>query len=190
MRVLIRRLVFVLLLAAGPALADENARVCFNYGCSAEATVSFPEARLAQFGALLGMAQDEASERELVGLVIGRMHAFAGGQSPISADRGGDIEDEDVDGRMDCLDHSVTTSNFLALLERRGMLRFHQMQAPLQRGIFWQHWSARIIGKASQREYMVDSWFYDNGRPAVVMDRQAWEGGADPRRRRWAFSGR
>jgi hypothetical protein len=190
MRALITGTMFAALLAAGPALADETARVCYNYGCSAEVTVSFPEARLLQLAGLLETAHDAAAERELIGIVIGRMHAIAGAQSPIWADRGGDIEDEDVEGRMDCLDHSVTTSNFLAVLERRGMLRFHQMRPPLQRGMFWQHWSARIAEKSSPQEYLVDSWFYDNGRPAVVIDRKTWVAGADPRRRRWAFNGR
>ncbi len=188
---LIAAMAGVLLFTAGTtALADEPVRVCYNYGCRTEATVVFAQDRLLQFAGLLEMAQNEATERELIGIVIGRMHAVAGGQSPIWADRGGDLEDDDVEGRMDCLDHSVTTSNFLALLERRGLLRFHQVRPPLQRGLFWQHWSARIVEKASQQEYLVDSWFYDNGRPAVVMERKTWVAGADPRRRRWAFNGR
>jgi hypothetical protein len=184
------RLAMLLLLAPGPSIADESARVCYNYGCNAEATVMFPESRIEQYGALLEIAADEPAEREALGLVIGRMHAFAGGQSPIWSDRGGDSDDDEVDGRMDCLDHSVTTSNFIALLERRGLLRFHALMPPSQRGMIWQHWSARVASKASEREYMVDSWFYDNGRPAVVMERDTWMAGADPRRRRWAINDR
>ncbi len=178
-----------LLCAAVPALADEQARVCYNYGCNSESTVRFPEERLMQYAALLDMAANEAAEREAIALVIGRMHALAGAQSPIWSDRGGDSEDDEVDGRMDCLDHSVTTSNFLALLQRRGLLRFHELKPPVARGIIWEHWSARIATTVSGEEFMVDSWFYDNGRPAVVMGRNVWVAGGDPRRRRWAING-
>lgn len=181
-------LALLLLPAAGAAAAGESARVCYNYGCNVEATVVFPEERLMQYAALLEMAVDEAAERQAIALVIGRMHAFAGGQSPIGSDRGGDSDDDDLDGRMDCLDHSVTTSNFLAVLQQRGLLRFHELKPPAVRGIIWEHWSARVAEKSSGEEYMVDSWFYDNGRPAVVMARGAWVAGGDPRRRRWAIN--
>ncbi len=180
----------VLAFTPGRVVADEPVRVCYNYGCNAEATVVFPESRLTQYAALLEAAVGEAAEREAVALVVGRMHAFAGGQSPIWADRGGDSDDGEVDGRMDCLDHAVTTSNFIAVLQRRGLLRHHDLKPPVVRGIIWEHWSASIGVKLSGEQFMVDSWFYDNGRPAVVMARDNWVSGGDPRRRRWAINER
>ena len=189
----------VLMLLALTSAADEKVSVCFNYGCLAQVDVVYNEAQLAIIGELLGAAHDAAEERAAIGVAVGRLLGWAGEQSPIAADRGGNYADAAVFGRMDCIDHSTTTTRLLAMLERRQMLRFHRVLAAEKRQPFlvMVHYSASIeeidpvtardaapsapVGEAAQvLRFAVDSWFFENGRPAVVMPLAQWKSGESP----------
>ncbi|WP_313954140.1 hypothetical protein [Accumulibacter sp.] len=181
----------LLLACTAPVAAAEAIKVCYNYGCQAQAEVIYSDEQLAQVRALLGSAQTAADERQKLSLVIGWLLGWAGQQTPISADRGGNWADDGVYGRMDCIDHSTTTTRLLRLLETRGWLRFHRVLEPEYRVryLFQVHYSAQIeevvpAGQASGElaepaRYVVDTWFRDNGRPAVVMTLQRWLAGDD-----------
>lgn len=183
---MIRALLLLAMLLAESAFAQERVLVCFNYDCSATASVYFNERRLREARALLDDAVDAAHERELLAVVVGRLLGWAGEQSPIGADRGGNLADDDVHGRMDCIDHATTTTRLLRMLERRGWLRWHRVLAPAVRTrlFVFDHWSAVIAETTrapyrdehpdAQQRYAVDSWFFDNGKPAVVMPLDDW----------------
>jgi hypothetical protein len=100
----------------------DSLSVCYNYGCLAEAEVNYGAEQLAQVRDLLGVARNAAEERERLSLAIGWLLGWAGEQTPIAADRGGNFADDGVFGRMDCIDHSTTTTRLLRLLESRGWL--------------------------------------------------------------------
>jgi hypothetical protein len=168
------------------AEAQEQIEVCYNYGCVATTKVAFGTKQLAEVRDLLDDAVDAAHERELLAVVIGRLLGWAGQQSPIWADRGGNYRDGGVFGGMDCIDHATTTTRLLKMLARRGWLRWHQVLEPdvRTRALIFDHWSA-VIQEAprapykdddplTSKRYAVDSWFYDNGQPAVVMPLDAW----------------
>ena len=168
---------------SAPSAGEEaTLKVCFNYGCLAEAEVTFSAEQLAEVATLL-RADTAAEERVRLGEAIGRLYAWAGAQSPIAADKGGNLADDAVYGRMDCIDHSTTTTRLLHLLERRGLLRFHRVLEPALRLrlVVFRHYSALIEemqdgggdGEARGR-FVVDSWFFDNGHAAAVMPLDAW----------------
>ena len=137
-------LVFAVL-AQSPAQAIDAVEICFNYGCSGGARVTFPDARLDEVRALLGAASDAPGERDAIAVAVGRLYRIAGEQSPIAADRAGNYLDGGAPGRMDCIDHSTTTGRFLALLESRGWLRFHRVVEPARRTrLIFQHFAAVI----------------------------------------------
>ena len=193
---------------AGVVLAQEGQdgavtlQVCFNYGCIAQAEVTFAPQQLAEIAGAL-RARNAAEERALLGPAIGRLYAWAGAQSPIAADKGGNLADEAVYGRMDCIDHSLTTTRFLRLLEARGMLRYHSVDERVLRSrfLFFEHYAAQIVerdvapraqagvvasdvqpvdaGLAAAR-FAVDSWFFDNGQPAVILPLADWKAGEGP----------
>ena len=181
-----------LILALG-AQADERISVCFNYGCLTQAEVVYSEAQLAEIARLLGTARDAVEEREQLGVAVGRLLGWAGEQSPIVADRGGNYADAAVYGRMDCIDHSTTTTRLLHLLERRALLRFHRVLAPALRQSFliFEHYSALVeeveevdpatpVHQADASRYVIDSWFFDNGHAAAVMPLAQWQSGEYP----------
>ena len=183
-----RWLVLLLVLCSLPVGADERISVCFNYGCREQADVVFRDDQLRVLGILLGRALDAAQEREEIGAAIGRMLGWAGDQTPISADRGGNIADGGVDGRMDCIDHSTTTTRLLRLMEKMGWLRFHRVLEPAvrYRFLFFEHHSALIeeiqpsTVQVTPADFVVDSWFFDNGHPAAVLPLDRWLAGESP----------
>jgi hypothetical protein len=165
------------------AHADEGVPVCFNYGCASEAVVLFAESRLAAIDRQLGKARTAADERERLSLAVGQLYAWAGEQTPIKADRAGNVADGGVYGEMDCIDHSTTTTRFLRLLERRGALHFHHVQESARRGWIFQHYTAVIEenlpsvmlqADVLSARWAIDSWYVDNGRPALVLPLKEW----------------
>ena len=190
-------IVLALLVAVPPAAAD-TVRVCYNYGCLSEDDVIYKGEQLAAVHRLLGAAGSADEERAALSLAIGSLLAWAGTQTPIAADLGGNVADQGVAGRMDCIDHSTTTTRLLRMLEARGWLRFHRVLDPVQRVryVFAVHFSAQIEEfasagparvaddgeqtPASPARFVVDSWFRDNGQPAVVMALGDWLDGVDP----------
>jgi hypothetical protein len=182
-----RGLAALLLLFALRAQADERVMVCFNYGCLAQAEVVYDDEQLRDLGRILGAAGDADQEREKIGIAVGRLLGWAGQQSPIFADRGGNYDDDGVYGRMDCIDHSTTTTRLLQMIERLGLLRHHRvLKAELRwRFLIFEHYAALIeeneaAAPQDERRYVVDSWFFDNGQPAVVMPLAQWRAGEGP----------
>jgi len=163
------------------AHADE-VTICYNYGCYARAPVDYSEAQLDALHQLLAAAADAAAERDAISTVIGRMYAIAGEQTPVWRDKGGNYADGGENGKMDCIDHSTNTTAFLRLLQAHGWLRFHEVLDPLLRTRFFfaDHWAARIRERETQKVYVVDSWFFDNGHPAAVLPVEDWLAGKTP----------
>ena len=213
-----RWLTLCLLLPAATAAIAETAatvKVCYDYGCLVEEEVHYAADQLVQVRDLLGAPGNADEERGRLSQAVGWLLGWAGQQTPIAADRGGNVADGGVHGRMDCIDHSTTTTRLLQLLEARGALRFHRVVEPARRTrLILQHFSAvievlsaaarvarlppgqalagcnctedgQVIGDADGVEhvgerYVVDSWFVDNGEPAVVLPLAEWLNGGGP----------
>jgi hypothetical protein len=174
---------FLALFAWGACAAHaDEVTICYNYGCYAKAQVNYSDAQLESLQRMLAAAGDAATERTAISLVIGRMYAIAGEQTLVWRDKGGNYADRGENGQMDCIDHSTNTSTFLGLLQSRGWLRFHEVLDPVRRLRFFLavHWSARVRDKGTQQVYVVDSWYVDNGHPAIVIPVEDWRSGNIP----------
>ncbi len=169
--------------AQSQELAFARVGICYNYGCLVHAVVDFTPWQLGTLKRMLAGSASAAEERKTLGRVIGRMFYFAGASTPIWRDHGMNYRDGGVDGMMDCVDHSHNTSEFLQLLQQRGLLRFHRVLGRLKRNSYMvaEHWSARIADKQNGVEYAVDSWYLDPGEPAAVMPVADWFSRKDPR---------
>lgn len=192
-----RLLALLLMCCALSAGAAERVKVCYNYGCLAQSVVEISDERLAEVELLLHAATDAAGERAAIGQAVGKMLAWAAEQSPIGADRGGNYADEGVYGKMDCIDHSTTTTRLLRMIEAKGMLRFHHVLDPAlrRRFLLFEHYSALIEERKPgasdcgcdgetepdpSAQFVVDSWFFDNGHAAAVMPLARWQAGESP----------
>lgn len=191
-----RWLIALLLVIAWPAAADETVRVCYGYGCLVQENIHYSERQLQEIDRRMNAATiettagprvDAENERKILSEVIGQFYAWAGEQSDVKNDRGGNYADDGVPGKMDCIDHSTTTTRLLKLLEGRGALRWHRVVETEVRHwafIFSTHYSAVIEEKmddaGASTRFAVDSWFVDNGQPAVILPLDEWKKGAGP----------
>lgn len=180
-----------LLGAISAANAAESVSVCFNYGCATESVVEFSDAQLKMLANQFAEAHTAPEERFAIRYAIGDMLRWAGEQSPISADKGGNLADQAVYGRMDCIDHATTTTRLLQIIEQHHWLKFHHVLESVRRVRFvvMQHFAAHIEQIKSHKEaevidpplqFVVDSWFFDNGKPAVILPLDEWLAGGGP----------
>jgi hypothetical protein len=181
-----RHWLFALLVAlAGPLAADETVHICYGYGCLAQTDIRYSEGQLGQVRRMLFAAVDAENERKTLANVIGLFYGWAGDQSDIRNDRAGNFNDDNLPGKMDCIDHSTSTTRLLKLLEARHYLRWHRVLEPVARDVatvFFVHHSAVIEEKTAGEapRFVVDSWFVDNGQPAVILPLGEWKKGAGP----------
>ena len=164
-----------------PASALE-VTICYNYGCAVQAKIEVDLNDLTQLDQLFEEVSNAAVERGSIQLAIGYMNRVVGKQTPIRNDKGRNYDDDGVEGRMDCIDHSHTTTAYLKLIEARGLLGFHRVLEPVHRAplLVNDHWSARIQETETGEQYAVDSWFFDHGEPAAIFPVRDWLKGAEP----------
>ncbi len=134
------------ILPAVTAHAGLRVEVCFNYSCAAVASAYYSVADREALGHKLAQAAGPEDERRAIAAAVGAMYRIAGRQTPIRADRAGNLADAGVHGRMDCIDHSTTTTRLLQLLETEGWMRYHRVVEPARRtrAAIFQHFSAVI----------------------------------------------
>jgi hypothetical protein len=85
--------------------------------------------------------------------------------------------------QMDCIDESINTSNYLKILINAGLLKWHRLEDRATRGWFlfgWPHPTAVVRDVQSGQRWVVDSWFFGNGEPPVIIPLAEWQGGWRP----------
>jgi len=160
----------------------EEVPVCYNYACTTSAVVILGFAQLARLNMLFAWVDSAEEERQAISDAIGQMQVFVGEQTPTFRDRGRNLADDGVDGRMDCIDHSINNTAYLNMMKERGWLKFHHVLDPVRRAplFFVEHWAAHIAEDGTGHEFAVDSWFFDSGHAAVIFPLEEWMKGAEP----------
>lgn len=168
--------------AVSNAHAEETVRICYNWECRSETEVVMTRSELRPAARQFIDVHDAESEREAIRRAIAVLAATAARVSPIANDLPGNTLDYGVDGRMDCIDHSRTTHEYLRLFERRRWLRFHRVLEPAVRAplLVNVHWAALIEERETEGKFVVDTWFHPNGAPAEIFELDAWKRGASP----------
>jgi len=160
---------------------------CHSYGCDKKAQISFSTQDWQQIEATFAPApQNAEEERRSISRAISAFEVLAGEQAGTANDKGGTFRRMMADGtQLDCVDESLNTTIYLTLLDRKGLLKFHNVGAPEVRLPIihagrWPHQTAIIIDKETQIPYAADSWFHDNGFPAEVVTLEKWKKGWKP----------
>lgn len=131
-------------------------------------------------------ADAEASpegERQAIAQAIGVLESIVGLKTGTEQDKGGTYGNSRFPGQLDCNDEAANSTTYLRLMARDGLLRFHTIEDTAVRGRFLfigRHSTAVITDQTDGRRYAVDSWFYDNGHPAVVVPIDEWRSGWRP----------
>jgi hypothetical protein len=130
---------------------------------------------------------DAEGERKCIAIAIGLMEKIVGAKTGTDTDRGGTFGNSNYLGQLDCNDESTNSTTYMRLMNQAGLIRFHEILDTKTRGFFlngWPHTTAVIREKQADqlgsKSYAVDSWFYDNGKPAVIIPLTLWETGWKP----------
>ncbi len=168
-------------LAAG-AVHAWPVQVCYHYGCSKQATVDITDEARDWLAGLFNHPTDAATERRQIQQAVLALYLLSAQKSPIWQDKGGDRYDNDGDGRMDCIDHSLNDDAFLRYLANNGWLHFHVV-GDIVRRTRWlvaQHFASHITDIDTGQEWVVDSWFNAFGAAPVVVPMALWKEGFSP----------
>lgn len=180
-----------------PALADTFVRedivldprpdrfsVCYNGTCKEVAQTGLSAQQWHQIEAVFTpRAPEPEMERKQIATAIGLMEQFVGVLTDTAHDRGRNDVSEPGDNWMDCIDESTNTTTYLKMFQAAGLLRWHRVEDRQTRGWFlfgYPHTSAVVRDLSSGRSYAVDSWFYDNGVPPVILPVEVWHDGWQP----------
>jgi len=127
--------------------------------------------------------QTAEAERNAISLAIGLLEDMVGTKIGTAADRAGTFNNSDYLHQQDCNDEAINSTTYMRLMQQAGLIRFHDILDTRTRQFFftgWPHTAAVIREQATQAEYAVDSWFYDNGYPAMILPMSTWKSGYIP----------
>lgn len=154
----------------------ERFAVCSNHGCRKMTTIYAFHQEWKLVRALFQQETIEtaAEERQVIAEAIGLIESLVGPLAGTLNDKGGNSFFT-TEGRTDCVDESMNTTRYLKMMVRDKLIQFHTVQERVYR--FFPHWTAVIAEKTTDQKYAVDSWFYDNGVPPVILLLEWWQKG-------------
>jgi hypothetical protein len=152
--------------------------VCHGFSCFFRDKVQFNADEMAHIRSFFKDVDSSQTERAAVIDALSWFEVHAGEIVGTSKDIGGLNFFSGEKGQQDCIDESVTTGNFLALLQNNNLLQHHNVGDVVSRGFLlngrYPHASATLNEKNSGEAWVFDSWAYDNGRPAIVQPVLQW----------------
>lgn len=168
---------------ADPDPTLDAVTICHGYGCARRDTVDLRLAFDRMTANMARPASDAASERANIALTIGAFEAEVGAMTDTAQDVGGTFEGFAQAGQLDCIDETSNTTTYLTLLDRAGLLVWHEVRGPMSRFFVhngWPHTTAVIVETATGQAWAVDSWFHGNGQSAEVVPLEDWIAGWAP----------
>ena len=158
--------------------------VCKSYGCKKTSWLSYTDAEWESIRAIFTPAPVRADqERDRIRRAIGKMEQIIGSKNDTGRDNARNKIRGAQGNQLDCIAEATNTTVALLLLEKEGLLRFHQTAAPQHHGFLQlqgPHHSASIIELGNGNHYAVDSWFHAGGKEPEIVTVEAWKSGFDP----------
>lgn len=154
-------------------------RVCYNWSCAVRELVTFSAADLAAVKGYLSQCTGNSLHDRVQKLRVGiwQLQMVAQKYLPqLANDREINEFDREVEGRLDCVDSSSNTTNYLRILQDLGQLPGWTVTSPEVRNLMdfhGVHWTAVVINNDGSR-WSVDSWFRPHGHLPFVMPLAAW----------------
>jgi hypothetical protein len=158
--------------------------VCHGGTCTIVSQAALDEAQWARIAAAFSPVPNDApDERARIAEAIGRFETIVGAITDTSDDRAENEIGKSWSSQMDCIDESTNTTTYLRILEKAGLLRWHRVEDRVTRGWFlfgWPHTTAVVSEVKTGARWVVDSWFFENGRPPVIVPLDLWKTGWRP----------
>jgi len=154
---------------------------CSAHGCLERDKLSLTSAQWLQV--TKGMrkpAIGPVQERMNISVAVAEYEKIAGTKSNTS----NDLARTGINNanQLDCIDESLNTTSLLVMLVEENLIQWHSLSGTFGRGeaFDWPHYAPSLQEKGSQKIFIVDSWFRNNGKPAVVLPLQVWKAGWNP----------
>ena len=160
----------------------DTVQSCRGYGCTNIDTITLTKEEWQKIGSpFTSKAKTPQEERNKIKTAIASFETIIGEKTGTAQDKAGTFN-KTGNFQQDCVDESINTTIYLLALKNRGHLEFHEILTPQSRLPFmkWPHQSATIKDLTTGQKLAVDSWFYDNGQPPVIIDFQKWKKGWTP----------
>lgn len=158
--------------------APEQFSHCRGYGCKYIDSVSLTGKEWRQIQKPFKRVKTAEDERKALKTAVGTFEKIVGAKTGTEEDKGGTYVKLGA-YQHDCVDESVNTTIYLAVLQEKGWLKFHdvlipQSRLPILSGRLGPHQTAVIRDRDTGIAWAVDSWFHDNGMPPEVVEESKW----------------
>ncbi len=162
---------------------------CRQYTCQEIINIAIPKMEWLQATQLLNEKPRSASlERALLTEVFSRMEVILGRIARTQYDIGGTFRVDKMPQvnsiQLDCVDEAFNMYVFFNLLNNEGRLYWHEVGNIVHRGwlfdMNYPHTALTVIDKNTREQFVIDSWFHDNGRPPELLSLQRWKSGWTP----------
>jgi hypothetical protein len=158
--------------------------VCHGYGCQEHSLIGLGKAEWQTVHSLFRRpAPNAIAERQRVASAIALFEQASGRKTGTESDSPKTPFSFFDKSQLDCVDESINTSTYLNMLQRFGMLRWHRPAVPVRRGnplTFDIHFSGSLVELQSGERYVVDSWFFANGKKPAIIPVKIWQTGWHP----------
>lgn len=158
--------------------------ICYNHGCENADTIGLNHSEWQAVQKIFKpSAKNAAEEQNRIAHAIALIEQITGNMVGTSNDKGGNLEGMFKQKQMDCTDESTNTDTYLTMIENDGLLKWHKVEDLSTRYpsiISWPHTSAVIRELETNQKYVVDSWFFDNGKPPAIVKLETWKDGWRP----------
>lgn len=161
--------------------------LCFNHSCQKVKSVGLSQKQWNEVRQIFTpRPADAKAERAAIARAIGRLEVLVAPTINSQNDKGRNFQGSFAQGsQLDCIDESTNSTTYLTLMQRNGLLKFHEVRPTSTRG--WiingmPHTTAVIRELATGADFAVDSWFHDNGVPPEILPLDQWSDGWNPPR--------
>lgn len=158
--------------------------ICYGGGCAVISRVSLSDMDWQNIVKMFEpLPQNAVEERADIAKSIAVFEQIVGSKTGTSEDKGGTFGNSAYPNQLDCNDEAANTTIYMRLLKQANYLHFHQIIDTKTRGYFlngWPHSTAAIQEITTGEKFAVDSWFYDNGKPATIVPLALWKSGWKP----------
>ena len=176
-------LLLPLLACTGPHAQAYTLDTCTDYHCDIIVPVTLDHRERTQIEQLFTDVKTPAEERVRIARAIGLFERLVGPKNGTNDDLGKNPSDapySPLGGQLDCISESTNSTTYLKQLETSGLLKWHSVseRSVRRRWLFAVHWTA-VISDREGVQYAVDSWYGENGEPAIVLPLEEWHEGEE-----------
>lgn len=169
---------------ASPNPTPGQFAICHGHGCSKIEQVSLDDTQWNSVTDYLKTPPTSAgAERKQLMLSLAQMEKIVGEKTGTSNDIAGSFAGVGKKYQMDCVDEMTNTATYLTMLNKDGLLRFHQPTRRVTQSFFgrtfWTHTVVTVTDQEAEQEYIIDTWAIDNGELPYIMPIEDWDSGKE-----------